>query len=152
MKTIKIEVPIDAEIIIDGKPYSKHKKYYEELPEGIKFQCNRLVFGNNQMIFLDSISKKYNIVCSHIKDYKKDDKVMIPSDGSDIKIGNWFMQTNKKGSKIFYPCLKIREYVALRIIESYNTELPVSFIFEKNKTSYKIIDRKEAEKLGYIKK
>lgn len=147
MKTTKIEVPINAEIIINGKWYNKHKEYYKELPHHIQFFNGELKITQYTRLKYNFDEKKYNIVL-HTEDIMEKNKVMIPCNSSDIKEGDWYIG-KYENSEQHLAWLKLERKSAI----GYKPNCFELFRFLINipneQPEYKIIDRSEAEELGY---
>ena len=122
---------------------------YEKLFEEIKFIKKGLRIGENKILYYNYDYENYFTAYYHpyIKDSDEDDKVMIISNGYDIKIGDWALGIDPN-SGIFKLHLKINKFNVV----TYNMETKQIFKEPILNISilYKIVNRNYAEGIGYI--
>lgn len=132
-------------------------KKYEELPERIEFKAGGLRIGKDQILYYDFHSKTYYVVpyYPHVANIDLDDKVMIPYNNSELKIGEWgFGVSNYTG--IFPVDYQLYLKIDGFNIITYNFKKNISFVghilvepFLNVPIINKIITRIEAKNLRY---
>lgn len=124
------------------------QRYYEELPNHIKFLNGGLKIAPYQILKYKFDEEDYNII-PYRKNTIKDDKVIIPCTNSDINIGDWFIGIHKdfKQRTAF---LRLKRKSVINYSPNLTIGYRILFDFSDIYPEYKIINRKEAKKLEYL--